>query len=139
MCHFYDRQACCFYRLHYNFFLHIKNTGSNVVSAFFHLVYNYRCQRDQNICKDICCYDIIFFISCLILNRFIVNDVSDHHIKSFIHDLVCFFILCNCRNCTWIKVCSQYMFRTKFQGNDTKDTASGSYVKHLCIRCYIFL
>ena len=98
-----------------------------------------RGQRNENICKDVCSYDIVSLISDFILYFNVIDDVSDHHIKRIIFNLVCFFVILYSRNCTWIKVCSDNMSCTEFKCCDSKDSASCSYIEDLCAAGHIFL
>ena len=99
---------------------------------------DHRSKRHKNVCKDVCRYNIIFLIAHLILNLFVINDVSDHHIKSFIRNLVCFFVFLDCRNCAGVKICSHYMACAKLQSSNSKNTASCSHIKELAALFHIF-
>ena len=102
-------------------------------------MYDYRRQRNENICKNIGGNDIVFLVSDSVLYFFVINDISDHHIKSFYRNSIDFFVFLNRRNRTRIEVCSDRMTRTKLQCNNRKNTASGSDIKQLGILCHIFL
>ena len=64
---------------------------------------DHRCQRHKHICQNVGSYNIVPLISDFILYFYIINDVTDHHIKGVILDLVRFFIVLYSRNCTWIR------------------------------------
>ena len=139
MCNFNHFKSRCNDCLFDNFLFHIENAGCDINSARLHLVYDYRRQRNENICKNIGGNDIVFFVSDSVLYFFVINDISDHHIKSFYRNSINFFVFLNRRNRTRIEVCSDRMTRTKLQCNNRKNTASGSDIKQLGILCHIFL
>ena len=70
---------------------------------------DHRCQRYQYICQDICCYDIVFLITDLILYFFIINDITDHDFILVSADSVVVHILIGCIDRTRIQVCSYRM------------------------------
>ena len=60
---------------HNTFFLKINNPGSDEISTFFNACRNDRSHRNDNICKDICNHNIIFFCSYFFLQLFIIDQV----------------------------------------------------------------
>ena len=100
---------------------------------------DHRCQRHKHICENVGSYNIVPLISDFILYFYIINDVTDHHIKGVILDLVRFFIVLYSRNSTRIQVCSHNMTGTKLKGCDSKNSASSSDIKDLRSVGHIFL
>ena len=76
---------------------------SALLGARLHLVYDYRRQRNENICKNIGGNDIVFLVSDSVLYFFVINDISDHHIKRFYRNSIDFFVFLNRRNRTRIE------------------------------------
>ena len=99
---------------------------------------DHRRQWDQDICQNICRYNIILFISDLILHGFIINDISDHHIHAAFRNLVCFQIFSGSRDRTWIKIRTDRMTCSQFQCCDGQDTASGADIQDLHTVLHIF-
>jgi len=101
-------------------------------------MYDHRGQRYQHIRQNICRYNIVFLISDSILNGFVIDDVSDHHIESIRRNAVGFLIFLHSRNCTGIQIGAHRMFCSKLQSDDGKDSASRAHIQQLRFRCHIF-
>ena len=83
-----------FHCLYHYFFFHIQDSRGDIISTLFHLIYDNRCERHQYICQDICCYDIVFLITDLILYFFIINDITLNNLKLLLIYIVllCIFL-----------------------------------------------
>ena len=103
----------------------------------FDVLADFPLQHDDDRSQDICNGNVIALIASLVLNGFVIDDISLYHMEAVCRNVVGLQILAHCHDRILVQIRTKYTSCTKLQCRNAKDTAAGSHIDHISFRSYV--